>query len=126
LTRKTVAPTPVQNSRTFQLTSIGFGSACAADISPTGPNTFCWGLNSNGQLGNGLTGLAASSPTPVAVLNGHHFLALSVGVDYACGIDGQPNLTGNPIFCWGDDANGQLGDGTTGNGSAVPIRVVNP
>lgn len=66
---------------------------------------YCWGENGNGQLGIGTTGGTASPP--VAVAGGHTFKQLG-GASYTmCGI----TMSGT-LYCWGQNLNGQLGDGT--------------
>ena len=75
----------------------------------------CWGRGSNGQLGNGAT---ADSSTPVSVtgLTGVTQLAVDTESSHACA------LTGGGMKCWGANANGQLGNGTTTD-SNVPVDV---
>ena len=46
--------------------------------------------------------------TPVAVAGGLRFRQLSAGFSATCGV-----TTDNLAFCWGDNARGELGDGTT-------------
>jgi len=85
---------------------------------------FCWGDNSNGQLGDGTTfdsHAATAKPVQaiVAVELGlvdlTNVVALGVGQQHSCAlrVDGQP-------LCWGSDVNGQLGT-TAGHGSALPV-----
>lgn len=101
----------------------GSGIGCAI----TRDNTIeCWGGNSNGQLGNGTTldasvpldgSLPASSSVPVTVTGIANAVAVSAGTNYACAL-----LSDNSIRCWGDNSNGQLGNGTTID-SPVPVAV---
>jgi RHS repeat-associated protein len=66
----------------------------------------CWGSNSNGQLGNGLSALRL---TPVAVSGlGSGVTATAAGANYTCAL----TSTGG-VKCWGSNGSGQLGDGTT-------------
>jgi alpha-tubulin suppressor-like RCC1 family protein len=77
----------------------------------------CFGDNSLGQLGNGST---MDSPTPVSVLgftSGATAVASGSGPGFACGIK-----TGGAIECWGQNENGELGNGTM-NESDVPVQV---
>jgi alpha-tubulin suppressor-like RCC1 family protein len=69
---------------------------------------YCWGYNPNGQLGNNDSAIV--SPTPVAVAGGIVFQALAVSrvEDVTCALD----VVG-AAYCWGENGNGQLGDGTT-------------
>lgn len=69
---------------------------------------YCWGYNANGQLGNNDSAIV--SPTPVAVAGGILFHTLSVSrvLDVTCALD-----TAGAAYCWGENGNGQLGDGTT-------------
>ncbi|HEU4532847.1 MAG TPA: hypothetical protein VFS00_01970, partial [Polyangiaceae bacterium] len=73
----------------------------------------CWGENSVGQLGDGSTTLR---PSPVAVeLSPGVRLAdvqvLALGGSHSCA------LRDEGLLCWGANAAGQLGDGTTENRS---------
>ena len=76
----------------------------------------CWGSNSDGQLGNGSFGPNAGSTTPVA--NGlTNVTSLASGSFHACA-----RLANATMECWGNNAAGQLGNGTT-SGSTVPVAV---
>ena len=66
----------------------------------------CWGRNNHGQLGDG-TNLDRTSPVSV-VLPGEKFLAVSAGSNHTCAITKTWALK-----CWGSNANGQLGVGST-------------
>jgi alpha-tubulin suppressor-like RCC1 family protein len=68
---------------------------------------YCWGYNSDGQLGNGDTSIV--NPTPIKVAGGLLFAALfaSKVEGVTCGV--------TPLgvaYCWGNNGDGQLGDGT--------------
>jgi len=82
----------------------------------------CWGSNALGDLGDGTT---TDSDVPVAVLGRGGTGTLS-GVK---GIVGDGNLSycgvlsSGRVDCWGYDAFGDLGDGTTTD-SDVPVSVV--
>jgi alpha-tubulin suppressor-like RCC1 family protein len=95
-----------------------FGShVCAIDN--TG-KAYCWGLNANGQLGNGST---TQSLVPVAVsttgvLSGKTLTRISTGAAFSCGLDN----TGKG-YCWGLDTSGQLGDGPPDSQTTTPVAV---
>ncbi|MBI2891813.1 MAG: hypothetical protein HYY13_13650 [Nitrospirae bacterium] len=64
----------------------------------------CWGLNTDGQLGDG-TNTTRNTPAAVA---GSWNLWLTAGKNHTCAL----NVSGTAT-CWGDNANGQIGDGST-------------
>jgi alpha-tubulin suppressor-like RCC1 family protein len=99
--RKNV-PTAVIGIRQDSQVAPGGSHTCARE--PSG-EVFCWGKG--GRLG---TGNAQPSTIPVAVTGGQLFAAISSGRDHTCGrTDDEPSRG----YCWGDNARGQLGDGTT-------------
>lgn len=65
----------------------------------------CWGSNREGQLGDGSTQAFKNTPVTVANLSGAK--QITMGYNHACAI----TQTG-AVSCWGDNNNGQLGDGT--------------
>jgi alpha-tubulin suppressor-like RCC1 family protein len=77
---------------------------------------YCWGSNSLGQLGS-ITG-GADRLSPIAVSGGLHFKAVHAGLAHTCAV-----ATDGRVWCWGNNLQGQLGNGNPGTGSAVPVRV---
>jgi len=97
-----------------QVTSFAAGDAHSCALVTTG-DAWCWGSNSNGQLGGGTIG--GSSAVPTLVTGGLKFVALTAGTAHTCGV-----TTDGSVYCWGSNFNGQLGDGTTTD-RAAPVRV---
>lgn len=97
------APTLVTSSVKFKSIATGWEHACGLSTDGT---AFCWGDNVNGQLGIGTFATSQSSPT--AVMTSEHFSTLAAAGEFTCGL----TLDGRAM-CWGGNAYGQLGDGTT-------------
>jgi hypothetical protein len=66
--------------------------------------TYCWGANPHGQLGDGTTTDRLSA---VLVINAPPFVRISAGYQHTC----ARRQNGNS-YCWGWNANGTLGLGT--------------
>ena len=98
-------PTPVQVPGAVEMTRVAAGDFHTCATTGAGAPK-CWGYNGSGGLGNGST---AGSAVPVDVLG------LSAGVtDLALGNGHTCALTQQgALFCWGENADGLLGDGTT-------------
>jgi alpha-tubulin suppressor-like RCC1 family protein len=78
--------------------------------------TWCWGNNFFGQLGSGDT--ASARPAPMMIRGNHRFLQLSAGGTHTCGVDSD-----HQAWCWGRNARGQVGDGSTVQRRLVPTLV---
>jgi alpha-tubulin suppressor-like RCC1 family protein len=95
--------------------NVGAGQSCAL----VSQQIWCWGDNSSGQLGTPLVPIGGSSTVPVQVNPVYGAASdVSAGRDYTCAVDVSHN-----VWCWGDNAFGQLGDGTTTT-SDSPQQVV--
>ncbi len=98
--------------------SLGSDHSCARLVDGT---VRCWGENLSGQLGDGTT-LRRSSPTAVPGLGG--VIVASAGGD-ASGGHTCVLLEGGEVRCWGRNAFGQLGDGST-TSRPTPTAVLGP
>lgn len=108
-----------------------FGCALVEDAAQTTRDlgaVYCWGANQHGQLGiggfgdrstpqrisfAGLLGGSASDADPAR--RAHEVLAL--GDEHACALDAD-----GAAWCWGDNFNGQIGDGTNTD-RPTPVEV---
>ncbi len=93
----------------------GNGSTCAVT---TGGALKCWGANVNGQLGDGTTSLRYRPVDVTGLTSGVGSAGTgSFQSAFSCAL-----TTGGGVMCWGDNGNGQLGDGTT-TPRSVPADV---
>jgi alpha-tubulin suppressor-like RCC1 family protein len=101
--------------------SSGVGAIAAGNTHTCAVTTagaaLCWGDNFHGQLGDGTT---VDSPLPVAVSGlGSGVAAIDTSLEsHSCAM-----TTTGAVLCWGRNAGGALGDGTTVS-SSVPVSVV--
>jgi alpha-tubulin suppressor-like RCC1 family protein len=96
------------------VTGVTVGGSHTCALRSTG-QVSCWGDNFSGQLGTG--SFTAPGPTPRSVANLNGVTALAAGDAHTCAL----RSTG-AVSCWGDNVNGQLGNGTFTN-SAVAGAV---
>ena len=108
-------PTRVGAGKLFTFIAAGGAHTCGLD--PAG-FAWCWGLAESGRLGNGVSGVEITRPTPDSVMFGEPFATLTAGNDHTCGLtpDGR-------AYCWGSGALGQLGIGVAENRD-VPVLVL--
>ncbi len=79
----------------------------------------CWGDDNWGQLGAGPAGPRSNVPVAVQGLAGAA-IAVTAGSDHACALLGDGS-----VACWGSNASGQLGDGTTNpHATAAPAHNI--
>lgn len=110
-----VAPVPVMNmGANAAALALGEVHSCALTVDG---GVRCWGDNSVGQLGSGMTIPDRPMPVQVAGLESG-VVAISSGLFHSCALTGEGR-----VKCWGQNAAGILGDGTTNNHMA-PVNVV--
>jgi alpha-tubulin suppressor-like RCC1 family protein len=83
--------------------SVGVHHSCALTVDGA---VHCWGFNFDGELGNG-TSSQMTTPTAVDGL-GTGIASVVAGYHHTCAI-----LSGDALTCWGENDQGELGDGTT-------------
>lgn len=113
-TRK--VPVAVSQPVGVTFTQVLTGGTYTCGLDSTG-QTYCWGGNLSGQLGNGTT-TASSAPVAVSQPAGVTFTRISSGSSHTCGLD-----TVGQTWCWGINNFAQLGDGSTTR-RLTPVAVV--
>ena len=114
-----VSTSGVLAGKKIKQVSVGFENVCAID---SDGKAYCWGNGAFGALGNGST---VRSNVPVAVstsgvLAGKTIKQVTASYFHTCAI-----ASDKEAYCWGDNTDGQLGDGSTAQ-SNVPVAVLPP
>jgi alpha-tubulin suppressor-like RCC1 family protein len=122
-------PMAVIGNRSWKQVIAGFLHTCGVTLTGVG---FCWGANAYGQNGDG-TATASSQPVRIVgdlVLEGvstgvQEFSPFgNLGAEHTCGL-----TTDHRVYCWGNNAYGQIGDGTSSPDvfrRLTPTRVLGP
>jgi alpha-tubulin suppressor-like RCC1 family protein len=108
----------VLSGKTILSISAGYSHTCAIASDNL---AYCWGSDTYGQLGNGATSSNQASPVAVdtsGVLSGKTIVSIKSGADHTCAI-----ASDNLAYCWGDDGDGQLGNGATSSTQVSPVAV---
>jgi hypothetical protein len=103
----------------------GTGFTCAV-LQPAG-TVKCWG-------GDNLDVITSGSPTAggwgatdyPATVGSTGFTSIVAGSDHVCATGTISGFSGQTAWCWGANANGELGTGSAGPPSATPVRVIMP
>jgi alpha-tubulin suppressor-like RCC1 family protein len=88
-------------------TALAQGASAAGSCAMVGTSLRCWGQNAYFLLGPGSNLSLPASSTPLAVSQGASASVVAVSAYHACAV------VSGAVKCWGSNANGQLGDGTT-------------
>ena len=108
-------PNTVSNlSSSVEALTAGAQHACA--IKQNG-SVWCWGNNANGQLGRGTS---TTSWVAAQITSLSNATSIAAGMRHTCAVVRETQ--GTSVYCWGNNAYGQLGDGTTTN-RLTPVKV---
>lgn len=108
-------PSPMTINGLSNVTKVAAGSGHTCAIS--NDQAYCWGSNPYGQLGDG-TATAKKTPVAVQGMAGKKVTDITVGYSFSCAVaDGLG-------YCWGSDAQNQLGNGGTiaNSSTAAPLN----
>lgn len=94
--------------------SLALGDSHSCGLTDAGA-VYCWGDNTDGQLGTDKGGKMDVSPREVK--GGLQFTSLSASENTTCGA-----LANREIYCWGSNADDQFGGGPA-TGSRHPVRA---
>lgn len=78
---------------------------------------YCWGFNQDGELGNG-TGVDSNRPVAALGITNVTEVKLAGEAYHSCATTADQSL-----YCWGGNANGELGTGDR-MPSSVPLKVI--
>src|SRR6266550_4578050 len=126
----TPADSTIAVGQTMQFTATGIDTARAIEAGSfhqcavlEDTTLRCWGENDYGQLGNGVISSPPETPnpTPVAVVGVTGAVAVSGGGFHTCAL-----LANGTVQCWGQNTQGQLGNGTLDAPTSVAPRNPTP
>ncbi len=102
-------PVAVNGGLTFSSISAGLSGTCAITTSSLG---YCWGSNAYGEVGSGDN---SGYLVPTATAGGYRWVAINASPisPSVCG-----TTDGGGVYCWGYNAEGQVGDNSTTNRNA--------
>ncbi|MEU4618402.1 hypothetical protein AB0G04_00270 [Actinoplanes sp. NPDC023801] len=113
------SPGAVTKPAGVTFTQISAGSIHTCGLG-TDSKTYCWGYNYYGAMGNGTT-TDQLTPEPVNAPPGVTFTQVTSGQAHTCGLGSD-----SKAYCWGFNASGQLGIGSTAENFPTPEAVVMP
>jgi len=118
-------PTYVKTNKQARQVNLALDHSCATMMDNS---MSCWGDNSDGQLGDDKPGNNSLVPVNVKqpLLTNIKTLSTAIGDEYSCELvsyqDAAANKTNQAAYCWGNNQQGTLGNGTISN-SSIPVKV---
>ena len=111
-------PIPTQVPGLTGMNAIAAGQNHSLALKSDG-TVWAWGGNFNGQVGDNTSGNVRLVPTAVSTAGGlTGVIAIAAGLNHSLAIK-----TGGGVWAWGQNTNGQVGDGTSGNNKIVPTSI---
>ena len=108
------APTQVDLGATWTALTAGDQHVCGLEADGS---LWCWGSDWTGQLGDGQDLTHVMAPEQVGSTS-PGWAQVSAGGSNTCGV-----RTDGSLDCWGDDTDGQVGDGNDGGDVKAPHQV---
>lgn len=107
--------TPVSVSELSGVTAVAAGGAFSLALTE-GHTVKAWGIDKEGQLGNGTT--AAHFDSPVSISGLSEVAEISAGLSHSLAL-----LKSGDVDAWGSNSRGQLGIGSTGSYKDSPVSA---
>lgn len=107
-----------ESSTTAESVSVSGTHSCATSFTH---RAYCWGRNSEGQVGRGVTSRDEARPTEVLTL-GTSVVRTVAGDGMSCAVTSPPAGSAS-LSCWGSSARGALGLGAGNESTLAPTRV---
>ncbi len=112
---KNTYKTDIQMTGKIQDVSASWGTQC---IIMENKDLYCWGRNTNGQLGIGTSGDNQYREEPTLVNSIHNVKQVATSDNHTCAVTEE-----NKLYCWGANYLGQLGLGTNEYKKTTPTLV---
>ncbi|AWV90543.1 Ig-like domain-containing protein [Bradymonas sediminis] len=111
------APVRASPGHTYKNLYVGPVSVCAGEADD---RVYCWGFGGQGNLGNGAPAETVLQRLPV--VGGYTWRSMSLGIQHTCGLAHGDDRA----FCWGDNDNGEIGNGMNQEFVLLPTAVESP
>ncbi|MBL8984609.1 MAG: hypothetical protein JNL26_20650, partial [Gemmatimonadetes bacterium] len=108
-----LVPVTVNGKRSWSVLDAGALHTCGLEMSGA---AHCWGDNTFGAVGDGVSTMRRYNPNPVA--GGGTWTAITAGAAHSCAVS-----SGGAAHCWGSNAVGQLGGTSTQACGSVPCSL---